>query len=80
MDTCMADLTDLENNPAIRAGEEVVLFGRQKGARHQGEITVDEMADWLETINYEVTCLIGKRVPRVYIRDGQLEHVSNYLI
>lgn len=80
MDTCMADLTDLENNPAIRAGEEVVLFGRQKGVRHQGEITVDEMADWLETINYEVTCLIGKRVPRVYIRDGQLEHVSNYLI
>ena len=80
MDTCMADLTALEEAPAIRTGEEVVLFGSQKGLKHHGEITVDEMADWLETINYEVTCLIGKRVPRVYIRDGQLEHVSNYLI
>ncbi|BBP87302.1 hypothetical protein BsIDN1_09200 [Bacillus safensis] len=39
----------------------------------QGEemVSVDEIAKRLETINYEVTCSIGHRVPRVYIEDGK---------
>ncbi len=80
MDTCMADLTDLPDVSAIRTGTEAVLFGRQHYAGQTAAITVDEMAEWLDTINYEVTCLIGKRVPRAYLKDGALEHVSNYLI
>ncbi len=80
MDTCMADLSTVETTAPLQTGEEIVLFGRQNYKDRQGEISVDEMAGWLETINYEVTCLIGKRVPRVYIRDGKLEHISNYLI
>ena len=33
---------------------------------------VDEISDMLDTINYEVTCLVGKRIPRVYIQDGKI--------
>lgn len=80
MDTCMADLSAIKTADTLMTGEEVVLFGQQQYDGKISEIPVDEMADWLETINYEVTCLIGKRVPRVYIRDGKLEHISNYLI
>jgi len=80
MDTCMADLTELPDREHIRTGSEIVLFGRQTFNGREAILTVDEMAEWLDTINYEVTCLIGKRVPRVYFKDGMLEHVSNYLI
>ena len=58
MDQCMVDLGDLE----VQAGEEVVLIGRQG----QEEITADEVAEWMDTISYEVVCHIGPRVPRVY--------------
>ena len=47
------------------AGDEVCLIGRQGEAR----ITADEWAGLLGTINYEVVCGIGARVPRVYL-DG----------
>ncbi len=59
MDMTLVDVTDL---PAIGPGEEAVLIGRQGGAA----ITADEVADQLGTINYEVLCRIGPRVPRVY--------------
>jgi len=63
MDMTMADVTDL---PEVAAGDEVVLFGKQGDA----EISLEELAAWQETINYEVTCGIGRRVARLYIRDG----------
>jgi alanine racemase len=80
MDTCMADATDLTEPAQVKAGDEVVLFGRQMFENRYYELTVDEFARWLDTINYEVTCLIGKRVPRAYIRDGRLNDVINYLV
>lgn len=43
-------------------GDEVVLLGSQGNE----EITADEWARTLDTINYEVVCLVGRRVPRVY--------------
>ena len=43
-------------------GEEVVLIGRQGGER----VTAEDVARWRGTINYEVTCGIGPRVPRVH--------------
>jgi len=48
---------------AVAPGDEVVLIGEQEGDR----ITATEMADWIGTINYEVLCDIGKRVPRCYL-------------
>lgn len=47
----------------VAVGDEVVCFGRQGSE----EITADEIADLVGTINYEVVCTVGPRVPRVYI-------------
>jgi alanine racemase len=79
MDTCMLDVTGLGGRE-VSVGDEVVLFGRQESDGHAASITADEMASWLDTVNYEVTCLIGRRVPRAYMRGGRLSHVSNYLL
>ena len=62
MNACMVDVTDLQGAP-VKTGDEVVLLGRQK----DGAITAEEVAGWLETINYEVCCLFGNRNRRVYI-------------
>lgn len=61
---CM-DLTliDLSSIPDAKKGDEVVLIGSQKGER----IKAEEVAQWAETISYEVLCGISARVPRVYI-------------
>ncbi|MBK9095497.1 MAG: alanine racemase [Anaerolineae bacterium] len=58
MDQTMLDVTHI---PGVRAGDEVVLIGRQ-GAQ---EVTVDDVAAALGTINYEVVSEILARVPRV---------------
>jgi len=61
---CM-DLTLVDAGDApIKLGDEVVLIGSQGSE----EITADEIAELENTINYEVVCGIGKRVPRVYIK------------
>lgn len=49
--------------PPVRVGDEVVLLGKQGDA----EISATEWADRLGTINYEVLCGIGARVPRVLV-------------
>ncbi len=69
-DQCMADVTDIEN---IDLSDEVTVFGRQGDE----EVTVEEIADTLGTVNYEVICQIGKRVPRLYIKDGkEVEYIT----
>jgi alanine racemase len=55
-------MVDLGPNSTAKVGDEVVLIGRQGGE----EISVDELAAILGTINYEVVCMINARVPRVY--------------
>lgn len=74
MDQCMVDVTDLKQE--VHVGDEVVLFGCQNGAC----ISVDEVAADIGTISYEVVSIIGKRVPRVYLKDGKICSVLNYLI
>jgi alanine racemase len=61
MDVSMVDVTHLDT-PEV--GDEVVLFGRQ-GDNH---ITVDEIADRGDTINYEILCNISPRVRRIFVR------------
>ena len=70
MDQCMIDVTNVHN---IDRGDEAIIFG------HEG-ITIDDLAGWLETINYEVACVIGKRIPRIYTRNGKAVKVLNYLL
>jgi alanine racemase len=74
MDQCMADITDLGSE--VRVGDEAVIFGKQG----KNEITVEEVAANIGTINYEVVCIIGKRIPRVYLKDGMISDVLNYLV
>lgn len=50
----------------VEVGDEVVVLGRQ-GA---GEVSAEEWASWMETINYEVVCNFGPRLPRRYRRDS----------
>lgn len=57
MDQIMVKLTD-----SYPIGQEVIIFGNGKC----GEATVEDMASLLDTISYEITCMVGKRVPRVY--------------
>jgi len=58
MDQLMVDCGD----EAVEAGDEVVLIGRQG----HGQITADDLAAWMGTINYEVVCGVSARVPREY--------------
>ncbi len=74
MDQCMVDVTDLNNE--VRVGDEVVLFGAQGGRR----IPVESLAAGIGTVNYELVCIIGKRIPRFYLQDGRISNVLNYLI
>ncbi len=60
MDQMMVRVTHI---PDVQVGDEVVLIGKQGNQ----EIDIDEVAGWLDTINYEIPCMIGKRVPRIYI-------------
>jgi len=53
--------------PAAACGDEAIMIGAQGDER----ITAEEVARRLETINYEVTCGLLARVPRVYHRDGE---------
>ncbi len=59
MDLITVDVTDI---PGVEKGDEVVLIGNQGKER----ITAEEIAGIIGSIPYEVFCLIGKRVPRVY--------------
>lgn len=72
MDQCMIDVTGIDG---VEVGDEVVLFGQQGGAF----ISIDEVAQKLGTINYEVVCMISRRVPRVYTKAGKVVEVLNYL-
>ncbi len=79
MDTCMLDVTGIEGE-RVALGDEVVLFGSQNGTGGEVNLSVDEVADWMETINYEVTCLIGRRVPRAYLAGNELSTVRSYIL
>jgi alanine racemase len=67
MDNITVDLGAGPGAERLR-GERAVLIGSQADER----ITVEEVAHRLDTINYEVTCGVSGRVPRVYHRDGAL--------
>ena len=65
MDLTLVDVTDV---PDVEEGDEVVLFG-QTG---QGCLPVEELAEILHTIPYELLCAVSRRVPRVYCRSGKI--------
>ena len=58
MDGFMADVTDLEN---VSVGDDVYIWDNEI-------ITLEEVANLADTINYEIMCCVSDRVPRVFIK------------
>ena len=58
---CMDQILVNLGNDSYPVGEEVILFGRKI-------ITADDVAQWANTIPYEITCSVSRRVPRVYLK------------
>jgi len=58
MDRIMFDV----NNDNIKIGDKIILIGESKNQK----ITAMDWCEILDTIPYEITCGIGKRVPRIY--------------
>jgi alanine racemase len=72
MDQMMVDVSDI---PDVKEGVPVTLFGSD-GA---DVITPDDLAEIYGTIGYEIVCGINQRVPRVYIRDGKIVDVQEFI-
>ena len=71
MDQFMVDVTNIEG---VSVMDEVTLVG------HDGNkmLTVEEVANEAGSFNYEFVCGIGKRVPRVYIRNGEMKETEYF--
>lgn len=64
MDQFMVDVTDI---PGVCVGDTVTLIGTD-GAEH---ITLEELGERSGRFNYEFACDLGKRIPRVFYRNGR---------
>ncbi|MEM1485150.1 alanine racemase [Oscillospiraceae bacterium PP1C4] len=73
MDQLMIDVSGIGG---VKSSDVVTLVGRQNGKK----ITLDDFAAINGTINYEECCLIGRRVPRVYIENGKEVAAIDYVI
>jgi alanine racemase len=63
MDQIIVDVSALALSAKLPViGEEAVLIGHQKNQH----ISCDEVASWADTINYEIVCSLGSRLPRIY--------------
>jgi len=65
MDQFVVEISGIED---VQPGDEVVLIGRQG----DDVLSAEEVAIWGETINYEVVTQLMPRVPRVYLRGGEI--------
>lgn len=71
MDQCLIDVGHI---PGVSIGDEVVLVGRQG----TDEVSIYELARRLGTIPNEAVCLIGTRVPRLFLRGGRVVGVREW--
>ena len=71
MDQCMIDITDIPN---AAVDSKVTVYG------NIGSTSVDHIAEVNHTINYEIVCALGERVPRVYKRNGQTIAVVDNIV
>lgn len=72
MDQTMLDITDI---PDVKVGDYVTVFSDET----DGICSLDRAADILGTINYELLCAVGTRVPRIYIEHGKETILKRYL-
>lgn len=71
MDQLMLDVSGI---PDVHDGMTITVFGKDRDA----EILIDELAEKNGTINYELVCLIGKRVARVAVKNGEYVGALSY--
>ncbi len=69
MDYCMVDVSSVAE---VAVGDEVIIYGK--------EHPVEQFAEAMGTINYEVLCLLHKRIPRVYIKSGEIIEIQDSLL
>ena len=72
MDQLLLDVTGI---PDLSDGMQITIVGEEDGKR----ITMEEIAAMTDTVHYEIMCVIGKRVPRVYRRGGKDIGVVDYV-
>lgn len=72
MDQTMVDISDIED---VKIGDAVLLYGHDK----DNYLPIYDVADKANTIIYDLICRLSMRVPRIYIRDGEVVKVVNYL-
>lgn len=72
---CM-DQTIVRLPHQVEVGTVVTLIGKQRGTA----VPIDEIAEKLATINYEIPCLISSRVPRLYKKGGEIIDLNNALL
>lgn len=70
MDQCMVKI---DKDIDIKIGDEVIIFG-------EGDATVEAIANDLDTINYEILCMISRRIERIYMERNAILHSTSYLV
>ncbi len=71
MDQFMVDVTQIEG---VSFGDKVTLIGKDGNEW----ITVEDLAALSGRFNYEFVCDLGKRIPRVYVKDGKVSEQVDY--
>lgn len=71
MDQFMADVTGI---PGVETGTEVTLIGRDGGE----QITMEELGGLSGRFNYELACCLGRRIPRLYKKDGKIVQIRDF--
>ena len=72
MDQTLIDVTDI---PDVKVGDVVTVYSDEL----EGGCSLERAAEIIGTINYELLCAIGTRVPRIYIEDGKETEVLRYV-
>ena len=72
MNIMMVDVSDIEG---VSVEDEVVLMGKQEFGdgddKHSDEVSAEQFAEWIGTINYEVTTRINDRIKRIVVPGGE---------
>ena len=71
MDQCMIDVSNI---PDVQIGSKVIVYGLS------GENSIDRIANKNQTINYEILCAIGERIPRVFIKGTSILNIQDTII
>ncbi|MCR4743899.1 MAG: alanine racemase [Lachnospiraceae bacterium] len=70
MDQFMVDVTDIKD---VAEGDEVTLIGKDGNE----ELSMELIGDLSGRFNYELACDLGRRIPRIYIKDGKAVEIRD---